>query len=739
MKPSYRRRVIDKSIDSADRIQTVEVPEELALFRNVAAGLSADVSARDIADIICQYRDNAQSGVFLVVEAPSGSGKSQLPFTIAELEIPTVHVVLSSFDIISKTQTIYQALLRPSLCIQSALNHDRFKWSDSASCGVTALRMCEEQLAVVRVIFYLLEDPADVVNDTTSYTIETLVRYVKSKTAASLPVFFLDEAMAIEGGDHALRYLRNVFRAAGLLVVLMGTNSTAAILVGRTPMASRGTDKLCQWCYVITRLPTCTTDSLAALGWTTTVQQDFSNRGPSWHALVNAVNSSQSTSNPWFLRTVIEAMRSTAAVLDGRLVSTDSPAPSFADIFDQLLCSAAERIWAAKGGLSTAEGLRAQICLFLNMYQSTDDDVFANQVKRFVQKSSRVFVSHHFAIPTESNFLLNLGVFLPTTGSCLLQTEDGKPWDEDGADSARFAICGDDPWLYLLFGGGRSKGMGPYRHGGRCLTTHAAFSKVKQRSDKHGLNTANVAAQFREGNSLEAMGVCAMIAASRCGGVAGSTWSNFVLHLATHLVCNGNLSVDGLLWNWDASADLESMGSLVQEWVIPFLGPPNSDWPKYFAETPGICLGNVKRAPNSDMVDCTVSGFNGSLSFKGEFKNYEDRINAKVFQGILFRVPEKAKFHLVVLSQLQRSYKIDWNDSRFGHLTNANLMKVVVTNRSNRSLSLEPLFADRMISWYDCQALILFVEEAVINGDQVPLAVSSSSSNMPAQKKRKLF
>jgi hypothetical protein len=134
-------------------------------------------------------------------------------------------------------------------------------------------------------------------------------------------------------------------------------------------------------------------------------------------------------------------------------------------------------------------------------------------------------------------------------------------------------------------------------------------------------------------------------------------------------------------------------------------------------------------------VDIIVQGFNDGLSFNGEFQNYEKPVDLRSFKEILKRVPVTSNFHLVVVSQLQPRYKIDLKDTDFQHLAGANVMKVVVVNRSVRSLSVAPVFAKTVIPWNVCRALILFVEEAVINGDQV----SSSSSNTSAKKKQRRY
>lgn len=91
------------------------------------------------------------------------------------------------------------------------------------------------------------------------YTTRSLRTYVLGQKEAGrpLPVFFLDEATSLKGPR--LRYLRSVFRTVGLLVVLMGTDSTAANLVGPTStVVTRGTGSESVSCHMVTRLPRCT-------------------------------------------------------------------------------------------------------------------------------------------------------------------------------------------------------------------------------------------------------------------------------------------------------------------------------------------------------------------------------------------------------------------------------------------------------------------------------------------------
>lgn len=254
-------------MERVQHIERAEIEKELLLYKTVATQLSKGSDARGIAQTIRKYRDDGPSGVFVVVEAPSGSGKSQLPFVIAAMGIPVVHAIVSL-----STQTIYQALEPQSVLIRLALEHDKFKWDtepgQSDACNLTSLRESNDELALVRVIFHWLGVPDEGLAASTSYTMPTLLSYLRRNPEVSIPVLFLDEVMAIEGGPQALRYARNVFRAAGLVVVLMGTDSTPANLVGATTMVSRRKDTPCEWCHVITRLPHCSKKSLSALGWT---------------------------------------------------------------------------------------------------------------------------------------------------------------------------------------------------------------------------------------------------------------------------------------------------------------------------------------------------------------------------------------------------------------------------------------------------------------------------------------
>eukprot|EP01033_Poteriospumella_lacustris_P008727 gene8727-6275_t len=218
------------------------------------------------------------------------------------------------------------------------------------------------------------------------------------------------------------------------------------------------------------------------------------------------------------------------------------------------------------------------------------------------------------------------------------------------------------------------------------------------------------------------MGLHAIIVASRYGGVGGSTWLNFVRHLATHLKCDDRPSSwRDLQCDWDASADVASVEKLVGDWVVPFLGPPNSPWPTTLSNMSALCLGNFHRSQNRERLDFVVEGCNnGGLSFTGEVKNYSQSVDSATMKSILRRVPSDTPFHLVVVSKLQMTYGgiSSWDHSDFDHLIGANVMKLVTVDEGKRSLSLAPLFDRELVAWDECRKLVLFVEEAAFNGSE---------------------
>eukprot|EP01033_Poteriospumella_lacustris_P011526 gene11526-8210_t len=700
------------------------VKDELDLYRRVAECLVTDPAAVRIAETIRAYAQRAVNDhVFMVVEAPSGSGKSQLPFVLQAMGITTIHVVLEAEK--TTVQTIYRTVQGPSQCLLAALAFDMRKWSAATGNDEEALSrhrlLDSEERAVVRVITYLLGNPEAIVGQG-KFTMYALRRYVvaQRKAGSTLPVFFLDEVMALNHVE--LRYLCNVFRAVGLLVVLMGTGSTAAaanlVEFGNHPH-SRGCESS-EWCHVVTRLPRSNESSLSALGWTSDYQDTLTAR---WPALVAAVNACHSTSNPLFIRVVIETLLAASSSASGhdRRSSSSSESSSFADDFDGLLLTAMGRLYDAKPSLTTREGLVVQLCLHSNWYRPREvASVGEDPLLSVPHVDPTVLVTHHFAMPTRENYSLQL------TASGELRLVDGTRWMNE---PALFARCAEDPWLYLILGGGKYPQMEPWRlSAGRkvqTLTANTALTTVRSLSLAPGsvrVENSRAVSRSSGDDTLELLGLLATIVASRCNGVRGATWWDFVRHLTTHLVCDLSTPLCDMQWRWHSSTLSVSMETLVGRWVVPFLGPLNSSWPAVFQTLPEVRFGEVERAaPNKDRLEFKVKGSSeDSLSFTGEFKNYRDGVDQEIMSGILTRVPTDTRFHLVGVSKLQKKYSLSRANLGDSYAT-TNVVKVVV-HREDRTLSLAQAWpAMDLVPWDTCTRLVLYVEEGRLNPSTAPV------------------
>lgn len=107
---------LDRNLRNAG--PTVYLPDaarELALYESVAQALARSTEVTTIAAKIEEYMQlTTDDGVFMVVEAPSGSGKSQVPFVLRAMGLNTIHLVMERFRSEKLNQPIYRTLKAPS-------------------------------------------------------------------------------------------------------------------------------------------------------------------------------------------------------------------------------------------------------------------------------------------------------------------------------------------------------------------------------------------------------------------------------------------------------------------------------------------------------------------------------------------------------------------------------------------------------------------------------------------------
>jgi len=213
-------------------------------------------------------RESLSNNTFFVVEGHSGVGKTQLSFALKASGLKVVHLLLSSSCAVS-TQPVYTIFSDLSSVFNFGVTEDLLKFQNSNEnddFGLSDLMYSTRPLRVVEFTVHVLKllgvemrscEPV-VSMSALRNIIAQLATMNGGEGAQSLPIFVFDEVFSGLPSDPSdenilrMRFVRNVFRALGLVVVFMGTNSSAANYL---PLVthSRGSGK--PWCQLITRLP----------------------------------------------------------------------------------------------------------------------------------------------------------------------------------------------------------------------------------------------------------------------------------------------------------------------------------------------------------------------------------------------------------------------------------------------------------------------------------------------------
>ena len=165
------------------------------------------------------YQDSTFPKPFILVDGPSGVGKTQLVYGLRR----NVHHLI--LDCLGDTaQPIYMAHERRSAIFRQALQSDLIVVNDSF--GTLSLLAFPVPLQLPAFVASLLgHSPAERI------TVAELKTFVDRMIREQLPVFCLDETPSIaKYGKGFIGLARNLFRVTGLVVVMMGTDRWALIV-----------------------------------------------------------------------------------------------------------------------------------------------------------------------------------------------------------------------------------------------------------------------------------------------------------------------------------------------------------------------------------------------------------------------------------------------------------------------------------------------------------------------------
>ena len=443
--------------------------------------------------------------------------------------------------------------------------------------------------------------------------VESFFDLYDSKDPYSIPLIFLDEFPKHVEDNPFARLMRNILRASGAVVLIMGTNSSGKNMF-EASAGSRGSDKWIRWCKVITRLPkTFITESQ------TIALQD--------KPLVLEI---ARHSRPWFARRLIEYM-----TCEGRFETVNNFDEAFAFIF--------EVVSDAKEFKYHVYSILGQYSLLLNHFSYHSINLLNSEEKEDIQDA---FINFHFPVSTREK-------------SFHVLRQNRELYDEDMKalkDSLCFPPSKDDCLLHLCFSGGKNdlpvfpvlKGDEKDEKDEEKDEEVMKKPEEDKKDEKKGLTIMDFIKKYRSkfersynrnseqksntGLALEAF-CCALIAVcSRKNGIAGIPATMFLKNLLEQLNITSVQTYPG-------EVDLN--------FLIPFFSLPNSEFPDFLKESPLFNVMYLERLENREKLD----GRSACKALTFECKD-RDSLSNEDLKNIFSRIPPTSKLHLVFLKKI---------------------------------------------------------------------------------------
>lgn len=145
----------------------------------------------------------------------------------------------------------------------------------------------------------------------------------------------------------------------------------------------------------------------------------------------------------------------------------------------------------------------------------------------------------------------------------------------------------------------------------------------------------------QDGMRLNELVAAAIVLSSRRGGFGGVDFRKFMNSFLRELgVIDSDL-------NWE-------IPNAAFTRTIPFLSPPNVNWPHWLRnEWNGIAnFDNLMWTSNSDRIDFQI----GSKLISGECKNYSQGLSTEELEAFTSRMSDETPFHFVVTRTMDGNY-----------------------------------------------------------------------------------
>ncbi|KAG3067203.1 hypothetical protein PI125_g23688, partial [Phytophthora idaei] len=441
-------------------------------------------------------------------------------------------------------------------------------------------------------------------------TVAAFLKKLKDEDKA-VPFFMLDELTANthhdDQGEKFAAFQRNVFRACGLVLVVMGTDAKIANLIHQAG-GSSGDQHF--WMTVISRFPPYQpisfVDEAKQAAW-----ERIQNQYP---VLNDIVVNSRGRFARYFVDRAAEYALKTPVTVD------------LCDLLDDAFCHVLVKVQESKRFMSKQGGRNAQMMAM--SYTNADPcETSPPQAKRRKIDVGIKSMHLHFANLVDSQHTdvnVSQGVLVV----------NNKQW----LPLCRFPTTAEDVLLYLAVLGGKTYSGYYDVLSDKHYSVWNMFSLWKRGPGYNmGENTQAVSNDFKY---YENMVAHMIFCASRRNGVRGILFEDFfpwllgefqeqVTHPTKLMMDEEEMAFSGLLDGYNELAQLPGKN-------VPFLAPPNAEWPPYILGADWGCFGHLDRLKNEERSDISVREVSSDTPlFFCECKYWHKKVDSRAMKGII--------------------------------------------------------------------------------------------------------
>jgi hypothetical protein len=610
-----------------------------------------------ILDKVDEFYDANECPIpFICVEGSSGMGKSQLAFALGSRR-PWYYWLATSVG--SGSQRLYSNFRSISGAFHSVVNRDNPRvQSQEDILNSTSNVYRNDLLWAYGFICALLEHCSSAEHQSSRQMIrfdnatrlnvkpcdmETVLALIDKMKAEKkvLPFFVLDEMSPNEniesGGMNTAAFQRNVFRACGLVVIIMGTDSKITNFLEQVKSSYSVRRK---WMALVPVFP-----SYQIVLNTFEDQQTWLELVAKYPVVQDIVTHSRARFARYFMERVVESVVEPSEV-------------ELCSLLDEVCAHVSLRTHEGKAFLNSKNGKYAQLMAIShsNAVVCGEDDEVPPRKKTRLEVGT-IGMHLHFAnlIDDEVKDMFAWKEALATNAG---------PWEP----KCCFPPINKDVLLYLAILGGKAFPSYYDYKGKKHYSTKWIFEKTKVFSVHENSNAVS-----NDYKSFENMVAHAIFSSSRRNGVQGISFNDFFAFLLgefqdelwkkVEMHCGDthrSMSASDLFEGY--AEDVTN----VSKRTIPFLAPPNAEWPPFILDTNrnGCRFGHLVRACNAERCDVYVQDVemeNEKAIFLCECKYWDKNVNMSAMRAIVHGLNQKWHWEVVVLFCMKlASFRKEW-------------------------------------------------------------------------------